>query len=348
MITDIFSRRYSEYDLKIGNSFFIQLFNIYDGYDIGIHRTLLDKVQGYPYSTFADEHIRIIAQSQEKLCNELGYRNLDNLLYKDTEDTAGGFNDYRIFKNYAFDESVSSLDKISFFEILFRKAEEHLKNEIRFLENNIPKYEVKSSEIIKKSKEENANYYNEDKKKLEESIPQLVRKKNSLESMQTEINQRLKLHKLEFMYHNGYFQKSSDPILESNIATPFWNIISDPKYKNVETDILEALDRYESGGRDSALYAAKALESMMKIICDERGFTTGNEKGAANYLSHLNSSKNNTLIINYEKEELLSLFRIRNAQGHGPGSEPMPKLTNQQTLRYIHSIMVWISSIAKR
>ncbi|MDZ4342269.1 MAG: hypothetical protein U1E51_07500, partial [Candidatus Binatia bacterium] len=84
-------------------------------------------------------------------------------------------------------------------------------------------------------------------------------------------------------------------------------------------------------------------------ICDEKGYTTGTEKGAANYLSHLNSTKNGTIIINDEKEELISMFRIHNTHGgHRAGSKPMPTLTNEQALRYIHSAMVWISNLAKR
>lgn len=111
---------------------------------------------------------------------------------------------------------------------------------------------------------------------------------------------------------------------------------------------MEALHRYDTEDRDPALYAAKALESMIKIISDERKFTTGKEKGAGDYINHLNSNKNGALIIKDEKDELLSLFRIRNAVGHGPGNEPMPTLTSEQSRKFIHSAMIWISTLAKR
>ena len=120
MITDIFLHRHPEIKLEMDNSFFVQLFNIYDDYNIGIHHALLDKIESYPYSGYADEHIRIINQAQNKLSNELGYRNLDKTEYKDLPDTAGGFDDYRIFKSYIFDASVNYLEKLSLFEILFR------------------------------------------------------------------------------------------------------------------------------------------------------------------------------------------------------------------------------------
>lgn len=346
MITDILLRRYPEIKLELDNSFFVQLFNIYDDYNTGIHRALLDKIESYPYSGYADEHIRMIDQAQKKLSNELGYRNLDKPEYKDLPDTAGGFDDYRIFKNYTFDASVDYLEKLSLFEVLFRDTEEHLKNEINFLEKQIPKYESQSSDIVERYK--GKNVYNEGEEKLKKAIPQLERKKEALKSLQSQINQRLRLNKLGISYHNGFFQKSEDSLVEQKILEPFWEIIADPKYKNVEMDILEALDRHDSGGRDPALYAAKALESMLKIVCDDKGLTTGNETGAGSYISHLNSSKNGTIIINDEKEELLSMFRIRNSHGHGPGNDPMPTLTSQQTLRYIHSTMIWIHSLSKR
>jgi hypothetical protein len=275
----------------------------------------------------------------------LGYEELDKPHYIKPD---FGFSQYRVFKNYVFDESVSQLEKLSFFEILFRDTEEHLLKEIEFLETHIPKYEARSAEIKELSKTKGVNYHNDGEEKLKKALPQLESKKLALSKIQESINQRLKLHKSVLSYHNGYFQNSSNPVVEQHIATPFWSLVSDPKYKNVAADMLEALDRYDSGGRDPAFYAAKALESMINIICNEKGYTIGNEKGAGAYISHLNSAKNGAIVMNDEKEELLSMFRIRNAQGHGAGSKPMPTLNSQQTLRYIHSAMVWVSNLAKR
>ena len=116
MITDIFSRRYPNLDLQnLSNAFFVQLFNIYNDPHTGIRKTLLEKIQDYPYSTYADEHIRIIAQAQDKLCNELGYEDLDQPEYQNKD---LGYNDYRILKQYVFDKGISAIEKLSLFEIL--------------------------------------------------------------------------------------------------------------------------------------------------------------------------------------------------------------------------------------
>lgn len=346
MITDIFLRRYPEYKLEITKALFVQLFNIYDDHHIGIHSALLDKVEGYTYSGFADEHIRIIVLSMQKFCHELGCENLDKSEYTQPD---WGFSNYRIFKNYVFDESILPIEKISFFEILFRDTAEHFLSEIEFLKNQIPEYEEHSLKIQELSKIQNTKYYDGDNEKLKKAKPQLERKILALEKIQDNINQRLKLNKAQLSYHNGYFQNSTDSVIEEQIAAPFWKLISEPKYKNVETDMLQAIYIYDSNGRDPAFYAAKALESMLKIICEDKKIITGEEKLTSHYIDKLNSAKNGTIIINHEKEELLSMFRIRNTRGgHGPGSEEMLTLNSQQTLRYIHAAMVWISNLAIR
>ncbi len=88
---------------------------------------------------------------------------------------------------------------------------------------------------------------------------------------------------------------------------------------------------------------------MIKIICGNKNLSNGNEKGAADYINHLNSIKNGYIINNHEKEELLSMFRIRNSHGgHGAGAEEKMVFTSQQARRFIDSCMVWIYSLSKR
>ena len=167
--------------------------------------------------------------------------------------------------------------------------------------------------------------------------------------MQTTVNKRLRTHKRPLVYHNGYFQKSTDELIEEKISKPFWDLVSDPIYKNVEEDMLEALDRYDTNGVDPAFYAARALESMIKIVCGNKNLSNGNEKGAANYINRLNSKNNGSILNNHEKEELLSMFRIRNSHGgHGAGAGEKMVLTSQQARRFIDSCMVWIYSLSKR
>ena len=111
----------------------------------------------------------------------------------------------------------------------------------------------------------------------------------------------------------------------------------------------EAVDRRDNGGRDPAWYAAKALESAVKIISDGRGWTKGNENGPINYVDNLGSKKNGSFIANWEQDSLRGFFRsVRRPLAHGPGSDVMPELTTQQSEWAIGFCMIWIKSLIQR
>lgn len=153
-----------------------------------------------------------------------------------------------------------------------------MQSEIEFLEKKIPEYQAASDEIESKSQEEKANYYNEGSESLKKARPLLDKKKAALDLLQTKVNERLRIHKISFVYHNGYFQKSTDELIEEKISKPFWDLVSDPIYKNVEEDMLEALHRYDTNEVDPAFYAAKALESMIKIVCGKKIYVVEKKK----------------------------------------------------------------------
>ncbi|MFT5692002.1 MAG: hypothetical protein ACI92E_001333 [Oceanicoccus sp.] len=164
-----------------------------------------------------------------------------------------------------------------------------------------------------------------------------------------ELNERLKTSGYALNYHNGFIQISKDKLIEENIETEFWALTRDQKWKNVDFDMKSALDLRDSGGEDPAFPAAKALESTLKIISNEKGWTTGKERGAGAYINHFMSKKNGQFISNWEGEQLLWLFsNARNPFGHGPGSEEMTKFNPQQIDWAIETCMSWIKSLIKR
>lgn len=164
-----------------------------------------------------------------------------------------------------------------------------------------------------------------------------------------ELNERFRRAGAQLNYHNGFIQVAADELVEHQIERPFWAIVSDPLWKNVDCDVKEALDRRGGGHKDPALYAAKALESTIKIISDQKRWTHGGEKGAHNYIDNLGSAKNGTFIKKWETEALKAFFtNVRNPLGHGPGSSPMPELTLQQTNWAIETCMSWIKSLIQR
>lgn len=116
-----------------------------------------------------------------------------------------------------------------------------------------------------------------------------------------ELNERLKQADMPLHYHNGFLQITQDEKLKEQVEQPFWLLVKDAMWKNVSTDMAEAIDRRDTGGRDPTFYAAKALESTIKIICDIKHWTTGSEKGASDFLNHLESKTNGAFVETWER-----------------------------------------------
>ena len=164
-----------------------------------------------------------------------------------------------------------------------------------------------------------------------------------------ELNTRFEQARAPLNYHNGFIQIATDALTQEQIDEPFWALVKDQKWANVDTDMKEAIDRRDTAGRDPALYAAKALESTIKIICGEKGWTTGAEKGASDFLNHLERKATGRFVDPWERELMQKFFGgVRNELGHGPGGEPMPALTGPQTDAAIELCMSWIKSLIVR
>jgi hypothetical protein len=164
-----------------------------------------------------------------------------------------------------------------------------------------------------------------------------------------ELNERFLRAGTQLNYHNGFIQVAADEMVDHQIEQPFWAIVGDPIWKNVDIDMKEALDRRDGNQKDPAFYAARALESTIKIISEQKGWTHGGEKGAHNYIDNLGSAKNGAFIKEWEREALKAFFSaIRNPVGHGAGSGQMPELTLQQTSWAIETCMSWIKSLIQR
>src|SRR3546814_15418072 len=86
--------------------------------------------------------------------------------------------------------------------------------------------------------------------------------------------------------------------------------------------MLEALDRRDRADRTAPFHAVSALESVIKIICKEKGWARGTENGAAHFITNLVSKDNGRFIDVWEGDMLTKLFGdVRNPFGHGPRSE---------------------------
>jgi AbiJ N-terminal domain 4 len=164
-----------------------------------------------------------------------------------------------------------------------------------------------------------------------------------------ELNERLRRAGTKLNYHNGFIQVASDELVEAQIEKPFWTLVADPTWRNVDIDMKEAVDLRDLQGRDPAWYAARALESTIKIISDRKGWTHGGENGAHNYIDNLHAKKNGSFINDWETKALKDFFTsVRNPFGHGAGSAEMPELSPTQTDLAIETCMSWSKALIER
>jgi hypothetical protein len=164
-----------------------------------------------------------------------------------------------------------------------------------------------------------------------------------------ELNARFREASMPLHYHNGLIQFVEDHLMQTEIAEPFWSLVKGTQWANVDRDLKEAIDRRDNNRRDSAGYAMRALESTIKIISDLKRWTTGQEKGASNFIDNLQSKRNGNLISDWEAEILRRMFKeIRNPLVHGEGSATPLQLTPYQTNWVIDSCMSWIKSLVLR
>lgn len=182
-----------------------------------------------------------------------------------------------------------------------------------------------------------------------------LRKLNSVENrgfdeLVSELNVRFQQAGVPLSYHNGYIQVAIDRMIEQQISQPFWSVIAEPIWENVALHMNQALDYRDTGAGNAALYGCMALESTIKIISDLKGWTTGKEKGAHNYIDNLVVDRDGVRFIQtFEMEVLKSYFtHVRNQLGHGPGNKPMPILSPAQTDWAIEFAMSWIRTLVRR
>lgn len=162
----------------------------------------------------------------------------------------------------------------------------------------------------------------------------------------SELNGRMREAKLGLHYHSGILQIADDVITTRTIREPFWEITKDDKWSNVDREMKEAVDHKDRDEVDAHFHAMKSLESALKVVSEERGLTTGNERGAANYIDNL---LRGGLIKAWEGDILKILFKeIRNPAGHGSGSQQPTVIPSYEVDLIIESAMSLIKSLIRR
>jgi hypothetical protein len=240
--------------------------------------------------------------------------------------------------------------RLSFIELAFRMREEELRAYSVGLAGRIIAAIRRENERMAFLRKNGTATNDVDTDAVRRRVTEETEKPNAdFRSVVLELNERFRRAGTRLNYHNGFIQLGGDELAEREVERPFWSLVAAPKWKNVDTDMKEAFDRRDAGDRDPAFYAAKALESTIKIISDDKGWTHGGEKGAHSYIDNLGAGKNGQFVTAWERDALKSFFTcVRNPLGHGPGNEQMPELIAQQTNWTIETCMSWIKSLIER
>ena len=246
-------------------------------------------------------------------------------------------------------------ERLSFIEIAFRKKGQEIEHSNSNLSQDVVKVQLRARDRQRYAAQmPGTRVLNHGAERAIDNEVKRVKNANAemnraFQASCAELNARLGQAGVSLNYHNGFIQISQDERLTDEVENPFWKFVSAPKWKNVDTDMKEAIDIRDNGGRDPAWYASRALESTVKIISDEKGWTRGDENGPVNYVENLGAKRNRHFIADWERDSLCGFFKsVRRSLGHGSGKDPMPKLTTQQTNWAIEFCMIWIKSLIQR
>ena len=88
-----------------------------------------------------------------------------------------------------------------------------------------------------------------------------------------ELNIRFREHGVGYQYESGQIIKVDSQYVHSEVVRPVLNLLSDPMYQGANAEFLKAHDHYRKGDYESCIIeCSKAFESVLKIICDHRGW----------------------------------------------------------------------------
>lgn len=350
MLNDVFFRRYEKRPLfaKVGqkeSALFVQAYRIVNE----------QMWKYYGWDKKADPKVKAIWTGlHDRLTMEIGIKELSAKYYSYKSEylgksttNSGGYDMNFVVETWMTIKCTDDLDpdmfvkrRLSFIELAFREREA----QIAAINADLPQTLQYAAAADGQRRAQGSPARNVDSAKHENGMA------NSTFAAQVhELNERFKQASMPLHYHNGFIQITLDEQVEKQIEQPFWDLVKDPKWKNVSIDMATAIDLRDTGGRDPSFYAAKALESTIKIISDGNGWSKGNEKGVGGYLNNLTSKVNGAFIAPWEHETMQRFYSdVRNDLGHGPGSKDMPRFTKQQIDQTIEFCMSWVKSLINR
>lgn len=100
-----------------------------------------------------------------------------------------------------------------------------------------------------------------------------------------ELNHRFQEHGVGYRFENGQIVRVDSQLIHSEVVKPALMLLGRRQYAGAQEEFLRAHEHYRAGRAKEALNEClKAFESVMKSICDRRGWTYGDRAAAKNLI----------------------------------------------------------------
>ena len=91
-----------------------------------------------------------------------------------------------------------------------------------------------------------------------------------------ELNHRFREHGVGYCFENGQIVRVDSQLIHSEVVKPALMLLGQRQYTGAHQEFLQAHEHYRAGRTKEALNEClKAFESVMKTICNRRGWTYG-------------------------------------------------------------------------
>ena len=144
-----------------------------------------------------------------------------------------------------------------------------------------------------------------------------------------ELNYRFKEHGIGYQFTNGKIIRTDSELIHSDVVKPALLLLNQMHYAGAQEEFLKAHEHYRKRNAKEALSEClKAFESVMKAICDKRGWQYGSNATARPLIQ---ACFDNGLIPSFWESHYSSLRSLlesgvptgRNKlSGHGQGTVP--------------------------
>ncbi|MDR3631730.1 MAG: hypothetical protein P4L42_15520 [Desulfocapsaceae bacterium] len=142
-----------------------------------------------------------------------------------------------------------------------------------------------------------------------------------------DLNERFKEHGIGYQFSDGEIIRIDSELVHSEVVKPALRLLNQKQYAGAQQEFLKAHEHYRHGNAKEALNEClKSFESLMKAICDKRGWVNSGN-ATAKYL--IQACLDNGLIPLFWQQNFTSLRSLLESSiptgrnklgGHGQGT----------------------------